>query len=132
MHDVGEVVQTTEDKTRKILLVIDDDSVAKLLRTILSTEGEIDVARNGKDGLRFVKENNYDLIISAVEMPIADGLKFFTEAKEFSPDLNKRFLFFTGAPTPDLLSFFKDEKLRYLVKPSTINEIRSTALSILA
>lgn len=132
MHDVGEAVQITEDKSRKILLVIDDDSVAKLLMTILSTEGEIDVAGNGKDGLRLVKENYYDLIISAVEMPMADGLKFFTEAKEFSPELNKRFLFFTGAPTPDRLSFFKDENLRYLVKPSTINEIRSTALSILA
>lgn len=114
------------------MLGIDDDSVAKLLRTILSTGGEIDVARNGKDGLRLVKENYYNLIISAVEMPMVDGLKFFTETKGFSPELNKRFLFFTGAPTPDRLSFFKDENLRYLVKPSTINEIRSTVLSILA
>jgi CheY-like chemotaxis protein len=132
MHDVGETEHITEDKTRKLLLVIDDDSVAKLLQTILSTEGKIDVAANGKEGLQLVRENYYDLIISAVEMPLVDGLKFFTQAKVLSPELNKRFLFFTGAPTPDRLSFFRDENLRYLVKPSTINEIRDTALSMLA
>ena len=132
MHDVGETEHITDDKTKKLLLVIDDDSVAKLLQTILSTEGKIDVATNGKEGLQLVRENYYDLIISAVEMPLVDGLKFFTQAKVLSPELNKRFLFFTGAPTPDRLSFFRDENLRYLVKPSTINEIRDTALSMLA
>jgi len=132
MHEVGESVQITEAKPRKILLVIDEDSVAKLLKTILATEGEIEVARNGQEGLQLVKENYYDLIISAVEMPMVDGLKFFTEAKMLLPELNKKFLFFTGAPTPDRLSFFKDENVRFLVKPSSINEIRATVLSLLA
>jgi CheY-like chemotaxis protein len=131
MVDVGELVETGGNKNRRILIAVDDESVANLLTTILSTEGEIDVARNGREGLQQVRDNYYDLIISAIEMPIVDGLKFFSEAKAISPELNKRFLFFTGAPTSDRLTFFRDENIRYLVKPSTINEIRVTALNML-
>jgi hypothetical protein len=104
MADVGELVETGGNRNRRILIAVDDESVANLL----------------------------NLIISAIEMPIVDGLKFFSEAKAISPELNKRFLFFTGAPTSDRLTFFRDENIRYLVKPSTINEIRATVLNMLA
>jgi len=121
----------SESETKKILIVIDNDSVAKLLQTVLEPEGEIEIARNGKDGLQKVKDNDYGLIVSAIEMPIVDGIQFYNEAKEMYPDLHNRFLFFTGAPTPDRLSFFQDEDLRYLVKPATICEIRAAALGVL-
>ena len=64
-------------------------------------------------------------------MPIVDGMKFYNEAKEVSPDLHKKFLFFTSEPSTESLSFFQNEDIRYLTKPSTINEIRAAALSIL-
>lgn len=131
MNKVGGLEQSSEDEVKKILIVLDDDSVAKLLQTILASEGKVDVAANGSEGLRKIKENYYDLVVSAVELPILDGLHLFTRAKELVPDLHKRFLFFTGAPTADRISFFKTENLRYLIKPSTINEIRGTALSML-
>jgi CheY-like chemotaxis protein len=121
----------SESETKKILIVIDNDSVAKLLQTVLEPEGEIEIARNGRDGLQKVKDKEYALIVSAIEMPIVDGIQFYNEAKEMYPDLHNRFLFFTGAPTPDRLSFFQDEDLRYLVKPATISEIRAAALSVL-
>ena len=121
-----------EREQRKILVAMDDDAVAKLLEAIMATEGEVDIVRNGRDGLQKIKERYYDLIISSVEMPILDGLKFFQEAKKITPELHKRFLFFTGGPTPERLAFFNRENLRYLAKPSTITEIRETALSLLA
>ncbi len=123
--------EISENETKKILIVINDASVAKLLRTILEPEGQIDIAGNGRDGLQKVKDQNYSLIVSAIEMPIVNGIKFYNEAKGLYPDLHKRFLFFTGAPTSERLSFFEDEDLKYLTKPATINEIRTAALSIL-
>jgi CheY-like chemotaxis protein len=132
MNDVGEALEPPVSGTKRILLVMDNESVQKLLETILATEGEIDVARNGREGLRLVKENYYDLIISSVEIPIVDGLQFFTEARIISPDLDKKFLFFTNPPTEGQLSFFRNKHLRYLVKPSTIAEIRATVLEMLA
>jgi len=131
MKGGSELGEISENKKKKILIVIDNDSVAKLLQTVLEPEGEIEIARNGRDGLQKVKDNDYDLIVSAIEMPIIDGIQFYNEAKGLYPDLHNRFLFFTGAPTPERVSFFQDEELKYLTKPATINEIRAAALSIL-
>ena len=64
-------------------------------------------------------------------MPIVDGIQFYNEAKGLYPDVHERFLFFTGAPSSERISFFQDENLKYLVKPSTISEIRAAALSVL-
>ena len=124
----GETKKVSDDEKKKILIVINDGSVAKLLQTILEPEGQIDIAENGKDGLQKVKEQDYGLIVSAIEMPIVDGIEFFYQAKEVVPDLNKKFLFFTGAPSSEQTKFFQDENVRYLTKPSTIDEIRTAAL----
>jgi CheY-like chemotaxis protein len=123
--------EKSENKTKNILIVINEDSIAKLLKTILEPEGHIDIVENGRDGLQKVKDKDYGLIVSAVEMPIVDGIKFYNEAKCFSPDLHKKILFFTSEPSTESISFFQDEEIRYLTKPSTINEIRAAALSIL-
>jgi len=127
----GEQEKVSDDEKKKILVVINENSVAKLLRTILETEGQIDIAGNGREGLQKVKEQDYGLIVSAIEMPIVDGIEFFCQAKEVVPDLNKKFLFFTGAPSSEQTKFFQDENVRYLTKPSTIDEIRTAALNIL-
>jgi CheY-like chemotaxis protein len=127
-HEQGE---TLENGTKKILIVINDDLVAKLLKTILESEGQINIAANGRDGLQKVKEKDYSLIVSAIEMPIMDGIEFYNEAKRLYPDLHKRFLFFTSKLSSECISFFQDEDIRYLKKPATIYEIRDVALSIL-
>jgi len=131
MAKIGVMDELPEAATKKILLAVDDDSVAKLLKTILETEGDIDIVRNGREGLQALKEKNYDLIISSVEMPLLDGLQFFSQGKNIYPELSNRFLFFTGAATPERISFFEKEHIKYLVKPSKISEIRATALGML-
>jgi len=131
MKSCGEPEEISGNKQKKILIVLDDDSVARLLKTILESEGHIDIARNGREGLQKVQDNDYELIISAVEMPVVDGIQFYNDTKGLYHDLQKRFLFFTSEPSLDRISFFKNEDVRYLTKPSTINEIRTAASSIL-
>jgi CheY-like chemotaxis protein len=131
MKKVGEIEEIQEGRQKRILLVIDEETVANLLKTILETEGEVDIVRNGRDGLQKILERKYDLIITDVEVPILDGIQLFKQAKEI-PDLHKRFLFFTGNPTPERVSFFRTENVTYLTKPSTIYEIREAALKTFA
>ena len=131
MKSCGEAEEVPEDSHEKILIVIDDDSIARLLKTILESEGHIDIVGNGREGLHKIKNNNYGLVVSGVEMEFVDGIQFYNEAKGIYPDLQKRFLFFTSEPSLERISFFITEDVRCLTKPSTINEIRSAALSIL-
>jgi len=131
MKSRDELGEVFENDQKNILIVINDDSIAKLLKTILESEGHIDIAGNGRDALQKVQDNNYGLIVSAVEMLVVDGMQFYNDAKKVYPDLQKRFLFFTSEPSLERISFFENEGIRYLTKPSTINEIRAAALSIL-
>lgn len=131
MKSREELREVTENITKKILIVNSDDSIAKLLKTILESEGHVDIAANGRIGLQKVQDKNYGLIVSAIEMPVFDGIQFYNEAKGVYPDLQKRFLFFTSAPSSERVLFFENEHVKYLTKPSTINEIRAAAIGIL-
>jgi two-component system alkaline phosphatase synthesis response regulator PhoP len=62
------------DEKKKILLVDDDEDLAKLVNIILGQEGyETAWAPNGKVGLEMVESFGPDLIILDVMMPELDG-----------------------------------------------------------
>jgi signal transduction histidine kinase len=65
-----------------ILLVDDSRSVRSQIGSILETAGyQIITAVDGKDGLNKLGENEVDLIISDLEMPVLDGLGFCRAVK---------------------------------------------------
>jgi DNA-binding response OmpR family regulator len=58
----------------RLLVVDDDEDVAESLRSILEDEGfEVDVARDGMEGLQKLDPNLPDAVLLDVEMPILDG-----------------------------------------------------------
>lgn len=114
-----------------ILVVDDSEVICKLIKAILDDEGNIDTAFNGKEGLDKLSNKYYRLIISDVDMPIMDGLHFFTEASAFSPDINSRFLFISGDISSERKTFFNKHNLSYLEKPAPIKEIRNKAMQII-
>lgn len=60
--------------TAKILVVDDDPDIVDVLTVLLEEEGyEVVSASNGKDGLALMKEENPDLVILDLLMPILDG-----------------------------------------------------------
>lgn len=108
----------TSQVKNKILVVDDDSSLRNLLNIILSKSGyDVDLAENGKFGLERIKKTNYDLVISDVNMPVMDGLSFYTKIKNDLPRLTNRFLFITADSTGDTLSFFNENACSYLPKP---------------
>ena len=115
----------------RILIIEDDETVAELLKAILAKEGRIDVVGDGKAGLDKIRANYYKLILSDIDMPVMDGIQCFTHAREIFPDINDRYLFFTGGLHPDRIDFFNRHHVRYLGKPSPISQILKTALDIL-
>ncbi len=117
--------------TENILIVDDESMVSELIAAILQNEGTIDTAENGLQGLQKIKNKYYKLVISDVDMPAMDGLAFYTSAVDLFPALKDRFLFLTGNPSADRLKFFKKHRLRFLLKPAKLNEIRHEALDLL-
>lgn len=62
---------------RKILIVEDEPVLRDTYQLILSSQPYIcDVAENGKVALEMTKNNDYDLILLDVMMPVMNGVKF--------------------------------------------------------
>ncbi len=59
---------------RVILVMEDEDAIAALLRTLLEEEGyTVMLAPNGREGLRLLREERVDLVMSDTMMPQVDG-----------------------------------------------------------
>jgi len=71
----------------KILVVEDDPLIREVYSGILSLDQHIEVytAVDGLDGLNKIKENNYDLIFSGIQMPNKTGFELYQEVEQL-PD----------------------------------------------
>ena len=69
-------------------LVIDDEKVdRKTLGEVFTFEGfAVDEAADGAEGVKKIKENNYDCILCDIKMPRMDGLEVLQVAREERPD----------------------------------------------
>lgn len=68
----------------KILLVDDDEDIRQLVILRLEiAEHDIDFAVNGKVGFDIAMENNYDLILMDMHMPVMDGYDAIQQLRRF-------------------------------------------------
>lgn len=115
----------------KILVVDDEDMITMALQAILEGEGEVDSARNGEDGLKKLAGQDYGAILTDIDMPVLNGVEFYKKAVQIYPELKDRFLFFVGEGDNEYIKFFKENKLRYLPKPSDVAVIKKAVDDIL-
>ncbi|MFK5895129.1 MAG: response regulator [Pseudomonadota bacterium] len=70
----------------KQILIIDDSlSIRELVKNTLENENFlVKIAINGEQGLRLVKDNSFDLIISDINMPIMNGIEFTIQVRKLN------------------------------------------------
>ncbi|MCV9387002.1 hybrid sensor histidine kinase/response regulator transcription factor [Reichenbachiella ulvae] len=66
---------------KRILLVEDNDQVRAFLKSLFQYEYAVFEAENGKDALAVAEEEELDLVISDVMMPVMDGFSFCQKMK---------------------------------------------------
>lgn len=106
-------------------LVVDDEaSVCEAVAAILETENlSVTSMTNSLDALESVRNNAYDLIISDLKMPHLDGLQFYEQVRELSPD--SIFIIITAFGTiPSAVEAIKRGIYDYVPKPFTPDEVR--------
>lgn len=102
---------------QRILLVEDDTNFGNLLRDTLSfNDFEVDLERDGVQGLRAYKQGEYDLCIFDIMMPKKDGLTLATEVKAI--DNGQPLIFLTAkGQKEDIIAGYSAGADDYLVKP---------------
>lgn len=65
----------------KILYVDDAPSMRKLVEMVLSSEFDLTLASNGQEALDATKQEQFDVIISDINMPVMNGLEFLEKVR---------------------------------------------------
>ncbi|MBL4715053.1 MAG: sigma-54-dependent Fis family transcriptional regulator [Bacteroidia bacterium] len=110
----------------KLLLIDDEKSILNTLREILEYEKyEVDEASNGKDGLKKIKENQYDVVLCDIKMPLMDGIEVLENAKEFSHDTP--IIMISGHGTIETaVEAVKKGAFDFITKPPDLNRLLIT------
>ena len=71
----------------RILVIEDNESERECLVAFLKGENnEVAEASNGKSGIRMMKQESFDLVITDIFMPEQDGLQTILEIRAFNPE----------------------------------------------
>lgn len=110
----------------RILIVDDDESIRKVLTTILEEEGyTIDTAENGKEAIEKSKTNFYNLALIDIRLPDIEGIKLLTLMKETVPKMVK--IIITGYPTmQNAIEAVNRDADAYLLKPLNMENLLNT------
>lgn len=101
----------------RILLVEDDENFRAFLQTVLEDDGHVvEIAGDGLAGLRLIKRERFNLVVSDLKMPGKSGFELFKEAMlEANPPL---FIFLTAfGKVEEAVTAIKSGAFDFLSKP---------------
>jgi heterodisulfide reductase subunit A len=122
---VGKTMETREevDKGQGQILVMEDEaSVAEGLEMILKEKGyQVDLARTGKEALKVLDRNEFDLLVADLRLPDMNGMDVIREARKKKN--RAEVLVITGyGSVPSAVEAMKAGVIDYLPKPFTEEE----------
>ena len=83
-------MEDENDPTKPRILIVDDSNVIRssVKRLLQPLNSRIVEANNGQEGLKQALENNFDLIISDVDMPAMNGIEMCRHLKNIEKTRN--------------------------------------------
>lgn len=117
---------------KKILLVEDDESLRSTLSLCLDSEDFVVAeAQNGKEALDLMNSENFDLVITDIQMPIMDGIELLSNVQSLHPETPV----ITMTGFSNLLEDKGTQKLgikKLLIKPFTFEDMLDAINEVLS
>src|SRR4051812_29751251 len=109
-----------------ILIIDDEKAIRKTLSEILSYEGyKIDEAADGEEGLRKLREKEFDVVLCDIKMPKVDGIEFLEKSKDINGDTP--IIMISGHGTIETaVEAVKKGAYDYISKPPDLNRLLIT------
>lgn len=108
----------------RILVIEDEKSMREVLRILLEEESyEVITASDGDKGIESINSDIFDLVITDIKMPKADGFEILRKVREISPDTIVIMITAFGT-TESAIEAMKQGAYDYIHKPFKIDEIR--------
>jgi len=113
-------------ETIRILVVDDDESIRKVLATILEEKGYVvDTAENGKEAIEKSNAKFYNLALIDIRLPDMEGTQLLTALKETTPKMVK--IIITGYPSlQNAVEAVNKGADAYILKPFNMDSVLNT------
>ena len=114
------------NKSIRILVVDDDDSIRTVLKAILEDDGYIvDLAENGKEAIEKSNIIFYNMALIDFKLPDMDGTELLGAMKETTPKMIK--IIITGYPTlQNAVNAVNEHADGYIIKPLNMENLLKT------
>lgn len=101
----------------KLLVVEDKESMLRVLERILSPTYTVATASDGASALALLRREAFDLVLSDVRMPGADGFEVLRAVRQLAPGTTQVVLMTAFAEVPRAVQAIKEGAYDYLAKP---------------
>jgi len=110
-------------ESARILVVDDDESIRKVLATILEEKGYVvDTAQSGKEAIEKSNIKFYNLALIDIRLPDMEGTKLLTAMKETTPKMVK--IIITGYPSlQNAIEAVNKGADAYILKPFKVDSV---------
>jgi two-component system cell cycle response regulator CpdR len=106
----------------RILLAEDDDSLRGFLGRALERAGhEVTICENGDEAITALDDGPWDLLLTDIVMPGADGIEVAREAAQRQPEV--RIMFITGFAAVALSAAQSAPQAKVLSKPVHLRDL---------
>lgn len=111
-----------KDERKNILLVEDDRNTRNAIARILRKNYNVTIAEDGERAKNILKHNEFDLIITDIKMPGADGKEVMREALKINPNTPCILVTAYGS-IDDAVSAMREGAYDYISKPLNIDRL---------
>lgn len=110
----------------RIIIIDDDESIRKILTTILEEEGyEVDTANTGKEAIRKTNEKVYNLALIDMRLPDIEGIDLLLKIRDITPRMRK--IIITGYPTiQNAMEAVNRQADAFILKPFDMEKVLQT------
>jgi DNA-binding NtrC family response regulator len=110
----------------RILVVDDDESIRRVLATILEEEGyAVDTEKNGKEAIKKSKTKFYNIALIDIRLPDMEGTKLLTKMRNTTPKMRK--IIITGYPSvQNAIEALNRDADAYIMKPLDMDKVLAT------
>jgi CheY-like chemotaxis protein len=131
--DVAPVHDGLEKIDKRILVAEDVEINQLLVKSLLEEWGcNVDIAVNGLEAVKKVKETDYDLILMDIQMPLMDGITATREIRNLpEPKENVIIIAFTSVDFKELEKYKEAGMDDYIIKPYIKENLHSKIVNLL-
>lgn len=114
-----------------ILIIDPSQIIINLLKSIFSGMGNIDSASNCEEAMEKIESKYYGAIIADIVIAPTGGVDLCKGMIKKFPGIQERLYIYSSSTDDNYLNFFKENKIRYGIRPKPVSELKDNISAIL-